>query len=138
MTNNGREDSMTGARQPEEINVLWAQAFNVGDVDAMLELYEPDAMLVPGPDEAPVSGLAAIEASLRWLVGLRGKITFAPRYWLRHGDLALGGIDFHLFDGTDPEGNPVDLRGGTAEVARRQPDGTWKYVFDHPFAVPRA
>jgi len=137
-TRTGRDGVMTGARRPEEINVRWTEAFNAGDLAAMLELYEPDAMLVPGPDEAPVSGLVAIEASLRQLIGLRGKITFAPRYWLQHGDLALGGIDFHLVDGTDPSGNPVDLRDGTAEVARRQPDGTWKYVFDHPFAVPRA
>ena len=45
----------------------------------------------------------------------------------------MGRIDFHLTDGTDADGNPVDLRGSTAEVVRRQPDGTWKYAIDHPF-----
>ena len=24
----------------------------------------------------------------------------------------------------------------TAEVARRQPDGSWKYVLDNPYAAP--
>ncbi len=47
----------------------------------------------------------------------------------------MGGIDFHLTGGTDDDGNPVELHGSTAEVARRQPDGTWKYVFDHPFGA---
>ena len=27
----------------------------------------------------------------------------------------------------------VSLAGVTAELARRQPDGSWKYVVDHPF-----
>ncbi|GII96467.1 YybH family protein [Sinosporangium siamense] len=126
---------MTTASQPEEINILWAEAFNAGDLASMLELYEPDAVLVPGPDQAPITGLSAIEESLRRLLGLSGTITFKPRYWIRHGDLAMGGIDFHLVGGIDPSGGPVELRAGTAEVARRQSDGSWKYVFDHPFAV---
>ena len=124
---------MTTARLPEEINIRWTEALNTGDVAAMLDLYEADAVLVPGPGAEPVSGPAAIEANLRWLVGLRGKITYEPRYWLRNGDLAMGSIHFHLTDGTDEDGNPVEMRGTTSEVARRQPDGRWKYVFDHPF-----
>ncbi|MBC6456575.1 YybH family protein [Actinomadura sp. HBU206391] len=115
---------MTVARLPEEINIRWTEALNAGDVAAMLDLYEPGAVLVPSPDAEPVSGPAAIESNLRWLVGLRGKITFEPRYWLRNGDLAMGSIDFHLTGGSDEDGNPVDMRGRTSEVARRQPDGT--------------
>jgi len=129
---------MTTARQPEEINSRWTEAFNAGDASAMLGLYEPDAVLVPGPGALPVRGLAAIEASLQWLVGLRGKITFEPRYWLRQGDLAMGRIDFRLVGGTDGDGNPVEMLGSTAEVARRQADGSWKYVFDHPFGATKA
>jgi ketosteroid isomerase-like protein len=126
---------MTTAHLPSEINTRWTEAFNAGDLPAMLELYEADAVLVPSPGAPPVSGLDAIESSLRWLVGLGGRITFEPRYWLQQGDLAMGGIDFHLAGGTDSDGNPVELRGSTAEVARRQFDGTWKYVFDHPFGA---
>lgn len=98
-------------------------------------MYEPDAVVIPGPGASPVSGLAAIESSLRWLLGLGGRITFEPCYWLLQGDLAMGRIDFHVTGATDPAGDPVELRGGTAEVARRQPDGSWKYVFDHPFGA---
>ncbi len=126
---------MTTADHPSEINTRWAAAFNAGDVPALLEMYEPDAVIVPGPGASPVAGLAAIESSLRQLVGLGGRITFEPRYWLQQGDLAMGRIDFHLTGGVDPAGNPVELRGGTAEVARRQPDGSWRYVFDHPFGA---
>lgn len=129
---------MTAAFSPEEINIRWGEAFNAADIPALLELYEPGAVLIPGPGAEPVSGQGAIEAALRWLTGIGGKITYQPRFWLQNGDLAMGRIDFHLSGGTDSDGNPLDLRGGTAEVARRQPDGTWKYVFDHPFGASPA
>jgi ketosteroid isomerase-like protein len=29
----------------------------------------------------------------------------------------------------------VDVQGASAEVIRRQPDGTWRYVIDHPFGA---
>jgi hypothetical protein len=85
-----------------------------------------------------VSGRDAIEASLRRLTGIRGTVTYQPRFSLQNGDPAMGRIDFHLSGGTDPTATPVDLRGGTAEVACRQPDGTWKYVFGHPFGASPA
>ena len=129
---------MTVASSPEEINIRWGEAFNAADIPALLELYEPGAVLIPGPGADPVSGQDAIEAALRWLTATGGKLTYQPRYWLQNGDLAMGGIDFHLSGGTGPDGATVDLRGGTAEVARRQPDGTWKYVFDHPFGASPA
>jgi hypothetical protein len=35
-------------------------------------------------------------------------------------------------------GTPVESRGATVELARRQPDGTWKYVIDLPMGgMPR-
>jgi len=126
---------VTTAHGPERINTLWADAFNARDVPAMLALYEGDAVMVPAPGSAPVTGPGAIESSLQRLVGLGGRLTFQPRYWLRNGDLALGRIDFRLAGGTDNHGATIDLRGSTAEVTRRQPDGTWKYVFDHPFGA---
>lgn len=122
------------ARQPAQINAFWTEACNAGDIAAMLALYEPTAVVVPGPGAQPVSGLEAIEHALRWLVGLRATITYEPRYWLEQGDLAMGSIEWRLAGGTDPEGRPVDMTAVTAEVARRQPDGGWKYVFDHAFA----
>ncbi len=72
---------MTAAHLPSEINTRWADAFNAGDLPAMLELYEADAVLVPSPGARAVSGLDAIESSMRWLVGLGGRIAFEPRYW---------------------------------------------------------
>ena len=46
------------------------------------------------------------------------------------GDLAYL-ANIWLLSGTGPDGNPVVLGATTAEVARRQADGSWRYVIDN-------
>jgi ketosteroid isomerase-like protein len=33
-----------------------------------------------------------------------------------------------------PDGNPFEMTGKAVEVVRRQPDGSWRFVLDDPFA----
>jgi ketosteroid isomerase-like protein len=124
---------MTDTTFPSDFNRKWADAFNAGDLPLLMTMYEADAVLVPGPDAAPIQGHDAIEAALQWFLDLRGQLHFTPRHWLVQGDLAMGSVAFTMEGGRDPDGNPVPLTGTTAEVVRRQADGTWKYVIDHPF-----
>ena len=115
------------------LNRAWRDAFNAGDLERLMTMYEPDAVLVPGPDAEPIQGHDAIAASLTWFLSLSGRLEFTPRYWLASGDLALASMAFEMTGGHDADGNPVTLAGVTTELARRQPDGSWKYVIDHPF-----
>jgi ketosteroid isomerase-like protein len=46
------------------------------------------------------------------------------------GDLAYLSNSWSL-SGTGSDGEPVALGATTAEVARRQADGTWRYVIDN-------
>ncbi len=48
------------------------------------------------------------------------------------GDLALI-ISKWTLKGTDPTGAAVDLAGQTADVVRRQADGSWLFVIDNPY-----
>jgi ketosteroid isomerase-like protein len=50
-------------------------------------------------------------------------------YCVEQGDLALLRNDYSL----DLGGMPIT--GCTAEVARRQADGSWLYVIDNPFGA---
>lgn len=127
------QPSMVDADRPHAVNELWCNAFNAGDLTTLMATYENDAVMVPGPDAEPLQGHAATEAALRWFLGLGGTVRFSPRHWLVQGDLALASIAFIIDGATDADGNPVDLRGVTSEVLRRQPDDAWKYVIDHPF-----
>lgn len=121
------------ARRPEEIDQLFAQAFSAGDLVALVALYEPNAVLVPQPGQI-VTGREAIREALQGFLALCGEFRLEVKSVAGTGDLALVRSDWSLV-GMAPGGCQVNLSGRAAEVVRRQPDGTWLYVIDNPFAV---
>lgn len=118
------------ATEPEQIPRLFEQAFNAADLEGLLALYEPDATLVPQPDVV-VEGIDGIRDALRWFLDREGRITIDSQLVLRVGDLAYLSNRWSLTGGTMPDGSAADLGATTAEVARRQADGTWLYVIDN-------
>jgi uncharacterized protein (TIGR02246 family) len=117
--------------QPGEMNAAFADAVSSGDVERVLALYEPDALLAPRPGER-ARGLGEIRAALVELLALGGRMESRNVWCMEVGDLALLQGEWRLV-GTAPDGSPVELSSRTAEVARRQRDGTWLYVLDHAF-----
>ena len=118
------------AAEPEQIHRVFEQAFNSGDLDGLVALYEQDATLVPQPGVV-VEGLDGIRESLRWLLDRNGRITIESKLVLRVDDIAYVSNRWSLTGGTMPDGSAADLGATTAEVARRQADGTWLYVIDN-------
>jgi uncharacterized protein (TIGR02246 family) len=116
--------------EPEQMHSVFEQAFNAGDLEALMALYEPDAALIPQPG-AIAEGMPAIRDSLRWFLDRRGSISLETKLVLRVGDLAYLANRWSLSGGTMPDGSPAELGATTAEVARLQPDGTWLYVIDN-------
>lgn len=111
--------------EPEHLHTAVEAAFNAGDVDGLVALYEPDAVLVTA-DGNRAEGLEAIRAIWAALTSLGGSMTVSTRHAVRNGDLALLRNDYKVtFDGGA-------FGGSTAEIARRQSDGTWRYVIDMP------
>jgi uncharacterized protein (TIGR02246 family) len=111
-----------------DIHGLVEGAFNAGDIDALVALYEDDAAMAT-PDGSFVNGQDAIREQWSGFVGLGGNIQMTTRYAVIVDDTALLSNDWHF------TGAGMELSSRTAEVARRQPDGTWKYVIDHPYAA---
>jgi ketosteroid isomerase-like protein len=105
------------AAQPEDLGRFFVQRANAADLEGLVALYESDAVLaVPGG--ALATGADAIRRALGRFLDRRPTISGESQPALRFGDLALTST---RFDG-----------GATAEVARRQPDGTWLWVIDQP------
>ena len=104
------------------------EAFNAGDTEALVDLYEEDAAMAT-PDGTFVNGRDGIREQWSGFVALGGNIQMTTRYAVVVGDTALLSNEWLL------SGAGMELSSRTAEVARRQPDGTWKYVIDHPYAV---
>jgi uncharacterized protein (TIGR02246 family) len=111
-----------------DIHRLVQDAFNAGDADALAALYQPDAIMAT-PDGTFVSGVDAIRDQWAGFIALGGRITMVTRHAAEVGDIALLSNDWQFVaDG-------MDFSSRTSEVARRQPDGTWKYVIDHPYGA---
>lgn len=110
---------------------VFAAAFNTGDPAAIEQVYEPEALLAAQPGTA-VSGAerAAANAGLQAL-GL--PIQVRSRHTYVAGDLALLIVDWEI-RGDGPDG-PVLITGTATDVARRGPDGYWRYVIDNPHGV---
>ena len=118
---------------PKDMNSAFAEAFNSGNVENLIALYEPGAVLVPRPGQV-VEGAQAIRSSLEELLALKGRMRSENQYALVHGDIALLRAKVHLV-GTGPDGNRIEIHNHTAEVVRRQPDGGWLYILDHPYGA---
>jgi len=118
---------MTGrerAREPEDLTRLFVERVNAGDVEGLVELYEPDAVVGFPPGQQTV-GRDAIRAVYEKLVAIGPHFEVEEALpTLRAGDLALTST------------TSADNTGGRVQVARRQADGTWLRVIDRP-ELPR-
>ena len=125
---------MPYVRNPEDMNAAFAAAYNTGRIEELLALYEPEALLV-GHGDAPRRGLGAIRAELEGLLAGGGRMESTNLFAHTVGDLSLLSAAFK-HEGHAPDGTPQVVEGRTAEVVRRQADGRWLYVLDHPYTAP--
>ncbi len=116
---------------PEEAVKAFFDAFNRGDLDAVVAMYEPGATLVPQPGQM-AKGHAAIREALGGFLSLQPTLTPGRRALVEAGDIALSVVRWSLA-GSGPDGTPVRMEGTTSDVLRRQPDGRWLYVIDNPW-----
>lgn len=108
------------AASPEDIPRLFRQFVAANDFSGLATLYEPDAV-VALPQGSETRGNSAIAEVFRQVFAERpaGGSGGQLQPVLYCGDLAL--TSTRLSDGRV-----------TAEVARRQPDGSWRWVIDQP------
>lgn len=107
------------ARDPQALARLLVSRASSGDVEGMVALYEPDAVLACGDGRVAV-GRDAIRKFYTDLLAT------GRRFVLGDQRTALLGADSALTSTRLPNGTI------TAEVARKQNDGTWLWAIDQP------
>lgn len=78
-------------------------------------------------DGSIANGLSAIREEWSGLLAMNGRIALRSRYAIAAGELAVLSNQWTFKVGGE------QISSVTAEVARRQPDGGWLYVVDHPY-----
>lgn len=118
------------AKTPAEVHELFAKHFTAGDLNELLSLYEPGALLLQQTGHS-ARGATAISEALKSFLSLKGEMSLQIRRAIQAGDLALVMSNWTLRR-RGPNGEPVETAGQTADVMRRQADGTWLLVIDVP------
>jgi uncharacterized protein (TIGR02246 family) len=114
---------------PEHLHALFQSAFNQHDIDAIVALYEPTAVLIHAGTLA--RGTAAIRAAYRAVLPQRPRIELQTISVMRTGDLALLRGKW-IWRGVSSDGQPVHSEGRNVETVRLQADGRWLIVIDDP------
>jgi hypothetical protein len=111
------------ARDPQDLERLLVVRQNAGDIEGMVALFEPEALIDVAEGEKTevrlIRGHAAIRAFFTELCASGRKFHVGQQVpAVINGDLALTGTR-----------RPSDGK-MTGEVARRQSDGTWLWIID--------
>jgi ketosteroid isomerase-like protein len=112
-----------------DVHAALADAFNTGDTNTVLSMYDFNGIIVPEPGRA-VSGKQNFEEAIQAILSIKGKMEIKTVYCLQTGNLALGRSEWNIKDG-----NEVKINSKGIEVMRQQPDGSWKILIDHAFGA---
>jgi ketosteroid isomerase-like protein len=100
--------------QPEDLDRLFLEHANARDVDGVVALYEADAVMASV--DGLITGTAEIRRFYQELLSDPHVFSGEIQPAVRHGDVALTSAHF--------------AGGATAEIARRQADGSWLWIVD--------
>jgi uncharacterized protein (TIGR02246 family) len=125
---------MIRIERPEDARTVFIDAFNASDFDGLINLFEPDAVIVLPRDQV-ITGSAEIrevfaQARTTWD---RWEIKLISHH--RVGDIALNTVE-HTLQNQNPDGTMNTLNLRAAVVFRQQADGSWRFLIDNgaPFA----
>jgi len=113
------------AKKPQDIHRFFLDAFNRGDLEALVALYEPDALFVTG--QGPVTGHDAIRHAYRHILAHGVQMELQTHTVLESSEgiaVLHASWTYHLGENA--------IAGLSTEVVRRQPDGSWLFVIDEP------
>ena len=121
------------ARTPAEVHHRFAESVAAKDLDALVDLYEPDAVMVPEPGRI-IQGQEGIRKNLQELLATNPRLESETTAVVRAGEIAMLRARWSII-GTAPNGSAVHYSGESTEIVRMQADGTWKCVIDNPYST---
>jgi uncharacterized protein (TIGR02246 family) len=93
--------SIMPAMNPVDLDRLFGEALNAGNIEALLALYEANASFTPEPG-AELHGTDAIRGALEGFIAMKPKVTLDSKTIAQIDDVALCTSNWTL-SGTGPE-----------------------------------
>jgi uncharacterized protein (TIGR02246 family) len=118
---------------PQAAIERFSELLAAGDLEAMMDLYEPDATFAPQPGQT-VTGREQIRSALEGFLAVKPRMEGAIEKVVEAGDTALVTNRWRL-TGTAPDGSPVNMAATSADVLRRRRDGSWGILIDDPWGA---
>jgi uncharacterized protein (TIGR02246 family) len=106
-------------------------AFHKGDIDGIMQTYEPGVVVVGEPGR-PVSGAPALRAMFAEFIAAKARFTFQGHEVIQADDIALHLTPWRMA-GIGPDGQAIEAHGLSVAVLRRQADGRWLMIIDDPY-----
>lgn len=122
-----QENTMQDQNEVLAVIDVMTGAFGKGDIATVLSTYAPEAVVI-GESGKPLTGASDLRAMFAGYVEAGVAFTYGAHEVVIAGDTAL-----HLMKWTAPEPGGKASSALSVAVLRRQPDGAWKMVIDHPF-----
>jgi uncharacterized protein (TIGR02246 family) len=120
------------AQRPEDLHPLFAEAFSSGDLEGITGLYEKSAVFLLDRSGRLAKGANEIREVYRPMFAGKAKMEVETRKIVQAEELALM-IGRWTITASGADGNALMRSGVGADVARRQPDGTWLIAIDNPY-----
>src|ERR1700682_1689361 len=117
--------------RPEDLYPALGEAYNAGDLEALLSLYDPKAAYVIKPGRVPGSP-TELRAALQHVIALGGRLAVDPQSFTRFDDLVLV-LGTFMLSGRRGGGTPFERASRFADGLRRQPDGSGLIDLDNPY-----
>lgn len=115
---------------PLALVTAMTEAFQKGDLDHVMNTYEPGAKVMFEPGVA-TQDPAALRATFAQWTQMNPQFTYAG-----HEVIEAGGLAVHIapwtMNGTLPDGTAIEQKGLSVAVLRQQEDGSWRMVIDNP------
>jgi ketosteroid isomerase-like protein len=116
------------ANSPEEICRLFQQYVREGNLDLVFALYDPEAVLLNQAGE--VKSGDELKQELATFAATKTLFDFSIKQVIQSGGIAPMHTKWKV-------SSPNEISMYAIEVARRQPDGTWRWLIGDPFTVGR-
>ena len=118
---------------PEELLNRVTEFINNKDLDSFISVYESDATFVDESGEN-IHGTAKIREIMKGYMDLNGKFESTIAKVIYSGDIVLAYSNW-TFNGSQPDGTPINLGGTAIDVLRKQSDSSWLVVIDNPWGI---